>query len=305
MNNSKLKYLIFVSKIGIPLVLVLIILEFLLQNIPNDYKVKNDFISNKKEALDILYFGNSHTFYGINPIYSKFEGYNLGHISQSPNIDYLLFEKAIKNCSNIKTIILPLDYFSLFERLDKTDEDWRIKNYKIYYQLKIRNQFNDNFELLNVRFIENCKRVFKYYILNKSEVAINDKGYGLSFNSKDNKDLDTTGIQAAKRHFINDKKFFKKNQVDYVKTIELAKKKGIKVILVSFPTYKTYHQKLNKLQLQKTIEFGYYLKLKYNNVQYINLIESVYFEAKDFHDADHLNEIGAKKLTNFLDMFIK
>jgi hypothetical protein len=43
---------------------------------------------------------------------------------------------------------------------------------------------------------------------------------------------------------------------------------------------------------------------KYDNVTYQNFLLDSSFSAIDFFDADHLNEIGAKKLTSKLDTLI-
>jgi len=43
------------------------------------------------------------------------------------------------------------------------------------------------------------------------------------------------------------------------------------------------------------------LSRKYNNCSYINLFESEKFKVDDFYDSDHLSEIGAEKLSKFLN----
>ena len=55
------------------------------------------------------------------------------------------------------------------------------------------------------------------------------------------------------------------------------------------------------MQLLKTTNTINELVKKNPNCEYINLLDSEKFIATDFHDADHLNEIGAKKLSLFLD----
>jgi hypothetical protein len=39
-------------------------------------------------------------------------------------------------------------------------------------------------------------------------------------------------------------------------------------------------------------------------VKYLNLLTDKAFDEKDFYDADHLNEIGAKKFTLKIDSLI-
>jgi hypothetical protein len=43
----------------------------------------------------------------------------------------------------------------------------------------------------------------------------------------------------------------------------------------------------------------------HDNCYYVNLFEDTTFLASDFYDADHLNELGAKKLSLLLNKKIK
>ena len=43
---------------------------------------------------------------------------------------------------------------------------------------------------------------------------------------------------------------------------------------------------------------------QYENAVYYNLLTDSAFVANDYYDADHLNEIGAKKLTKLLDVVV-
>ena len=70
------------------------------------------------------------------------------------------------------------------------------------------------------------------------------------------------------------------------------------------PAFKTYLKELNKRQLDLTIETAQGLASDYKNCVYLNLIKDTSFEAKDFYDADHLNEIGAKKLSLIVNNLI-
>ena len=98
--------------------------------------------------------------------------------------------------------------FSFFNRLETGVESWRIKNYNIYYGFNQSYKCNDNFEILNGKLFDNIKRVVQFYWHHKSEVSCNRLGWGTKHNSKNNKDLLTTGKAAAKRHIAKSKSFF-------------------------------------------------------------------------------------------------
>ena len=62
---------------------------------------------------------------------------------------------------------------------------------------------------------------------------------------------------------------------------------------------------LNKLQLNRTIETAKNLTKQYANTSYINWLSDDSFIASDFYDADHLNNIGAKKITLKMDTLVR
>lgn len=305
MKNQVVRYIQFLFIQTFPFAIFLLIFEILLRTIPNDYEFKKNYLEKNASEIEVLYLGNSHTFYGIRPEFCSKKGYNLGHISQSLNIDYAFLKKYESNWKKLKYVIIPLDYFSLFEELNHSDEDWRIKNYKIYHDLTIRNKFQDNFECFNVDFKSNCKRIIKNYLLNQNEITTTELGYGTAFHSNSNQNLLQTGKEAAKRHFAKNDSLYISNYKSLLSILNFSKKHSIKVILVSFPTYSSYYTNLDRKQKIKTIKTAYQLKNQFSLLSYLNLMESVYFIKEDFHDGDHLNEKGAQKLTLFLNNFIK
>jgi len=53
--------------------------------------------------------------------------------------------------------------------------------------------------------------------------------------------------------------------------------------------------------LSITVKAANSIASKYNNCEYYNFLSDTAFIAKDFYDADHLSEIGAKKLSNIIN----
>ena len=70
------------------------------------------------------------------------------------------------------------------------------------------------------------------------------------------------------------------------------------------PAYQSYRDNLNKEQLNKAIALTNKLCATSNNCTYFNLLDDSRFVAGDYYDADHLSEIGAKKLSIFLDKIV-
>lgn len=290
----------------LPFVMAIILFEILLRDIPNDYSYKNDYLDSKSNEIEVLFLGSSHVYYGINPEYSKFKSFNASHISQSLNFDLAILEKYHNNWSNLKYIVIPVDYFSMFTTLMNGKEKWRVKNYSIYYNIHEESFYKCNFEIFNNSLKTNWNRLKSSYCNNLTDVTCNKLGWGTNYNSENNKDLIQTGITAAKRHTVksNNHLCFEDNVKTLNSLIGFAKNNKVTIIFYTSPAYKTYVNNLEQKQLKKTINFVSQKTSKNSNLVYYNLLNDKSFIAEDFYDADHLNEKGAKKLTVIMDSLI-
>lgn len=194
----------------------------------------------------------------------------------------------------------------MYTTIETGVEKWRVKNYTIYYDLTPIANNEDYFELSTGKFSANVDRLLDYYRHGKNDITCNKLGWGTSCNSKKSYDLDKTGKTAAERHTVKiiAKDCFEKNKKALETIIEIAKEKNIKVIFVTCPTYQSYVRLLDKKQLNSTISVVHKLCSENSNAVYYNLMNDKSYIAGDFYDADHLNEIGAKKLTIQLDNLI-
>ena len=104
-----------------PILLCLLVMEFFLRKIPNDYMYKAEYLEKNSSDVEVLYLGNSHTYFGINPEYSSFKSFNAAYTSQSLDLDYKVFSKY-KNWESLKTIVIPVDYISLYTQLGQRVE---------------------------------------------------------------------------------------------------------------------------------------------------------------------------------------
>jgi hypothetical protein len=300
MKKFTIEILIFL----LPLILPVIIMEFLLRQIPNDYIYKKEYLNNNSDKIEILVLGNSHSFYGLNPMYCSQNCFNASHITQSLDLDLEILKKYEPNWSKLKVIILPISYFSLIESLETSSESWRIKNYLIYYGIGTSKALGDHTEMLSNNLTANIIRIISYYIKGNSAISCSALGWGVSYNSKNAKDLVETGIEAAERHTIKDYKFFDQNVSSLKSIIEFGRRHNIQIVLFTPPAYETYTNNLNKEQLNRTIETAENISRQFDNCLYINLLENESFSESDFYDSDHLNEFGAKKLTLLIDKLI-
>ena len=286
----------------LPIILAGVCMEVLLRNTPNDYLHKKEYLDKYSNEIETLILGSSHSFYGINPIYFSSNAFNASHISQSLNYDFEIYKKYQDNFNNLKTIVIPISYFTLWGKLENGSEAWRVKNYSLYYEINTSGSTIDNTELFGNKLIVNIKRLYSYYVKSRG-VSCSELGWGTCYKSEDSKDLVVSGKTAAKRHTRDDiyseknSNVLKENIITLNSLIESCK--NIKIIFITPPAYKTYIKNLNIEQKTKTIEIITDIAHR-NNCEYLNLLEDASFVSNDFYDADHLNELGAKKLSILL-----
>lgn len=281
-------------------------MEILLRNIPNDYEFKKEYLDKNSPEIETLILGSSHSFYGFNPVYFTNKTFNASHISQSLNYDFEIIKKYDYDFKQLKTIVLPISYFTLFTKLDAGPESWRIKNYILYYGLKTSNSYTDYSEVLCNKINVNLKRLVSYYIKRKPAISCTNFGWGTNYKSENARDLIESGKTAAIRHSqdINDikcKNILRVNELTLSSIIAWCKNRNIRIVLLTPPAFKSYRQNLNETQLNVTIEIAKRIDLDNNNCIYLNLLNDSNFVAKDFYDADHLSEIGAEKLSNLIN----
>ncbi|AZA93034.1 fibrobacter succinogenes paralogous family [Chryseobacterium nakagawai] len=292
----------------VPVIIGLGFIEVSLRKIPNDYSYKSTYVTKHSSDIEVLYLGSSHIFFGINPEFSQYKSFNLAMTSQDLDLDWKVFNNY-KNWNNIKTIVIPIDYISLYSKLEYGVEDWRMKNYVLYYNIP-SNKLEDHFEVFNGKFSDNTDRILKYYKSGKTAIDCNSLGFGTSYKINRNIDLKRNAKEAVKRHSISlnsdkGKTAYNDNTKAIEKFISYAKANNINILFVSSPVAKYYSILTNNKQLHSTFSFlEKQLKSNYN-CYYLNLMNDPEFSDKHFYDADHLNDCGAKIFTMKIDEEIK
>jgi hypothetical protein len=288
--------------------MVMISFEFLLRSIPNDYAYKKKYLDSNSNNIEVLFLGSSHIYYGINPEYMSRKTFNGAHISQTLHFDLAILEKYSKRLSNLQFVIIPIDYFSLYSTLEGSIENWRIKNYRIYYGITTPVSLRNSFEVLNGKLPKNIARLKAYLYNHKKDITCNTMGFGTNYNAKNRKDLFESGKTAAKRHtkvIANCQEIYAKNIQTINSMITFCKNHHIKIVFMTCPTYSTYRENLNPIQLNNTINTIKQMCAGQSNVYYYNFLSDSAYQSDDFYDADHLNEFGAKKMTLQLDSILK
>ena len=217
-------------------------------------------------------------------------------------MDFEILNAYQSKLKNLKTVIITISYFSLFETLETDVEKWRIKNYVMYYGFGNQTDINNKFEVLNSDLKSNLKKTIKHYILDESFLTSSNLGWGTNFNSKNKKVLN--GAFTAKKHTAKNHDLYHENVKSIQKIIALCRKKNINIVFITTPTHSSYYENLKVTQLEKTTKTISELVKNNSNCMYLNYLKSEKFTNEDFYDSDHLNEIGSKKLSLFLNKLL-
>ena len=295
----------------LPAFIIAILIEYALRNIPNDYSYKKTYMDQNSNQIETLILGGSHTYYGLDPVYFENRTFNDAYVSQSLDLDYEIFKKYSDQLLQLKTIIIPISYPSLFATLSQTPESWRMKNYVVYRDIGTL-FFFDKLEVLSRKFSDNVSMIVKFYVKNESIGDCSDLGWGTSFQSDNSFDLDETGRSAAIRHSIESypnasifRETSKKIEAILDSFIASCELKNVHVLLITTPCYVSYRENLDNEQLKMTMDIVYNITQRHQNCAYINMLADSSFRAEDYCDADHMNEIGAKKLSLKVNEILK
>lgn len=286
----------------IPVIICIFIIEYSLRAIPNDYSYKNSYLKKHAYEIEVLILGNSHTYRGIIPKNLNFNSFNASYISQSLNLDFLIFNKYKNQLNSLKYLILNISYPSLFSSLETSKENWRLKNYNLYYNFNITIKPKNYFELLSNTYSVNKERFFQYYINDKNQITCSNLGEGTI---EENKNIDISALKAVKRHTKEGLPYYKEYLSGLNDIILYARVHDIKIILVTLPAYKEYANNLDKKQLKLMNTLLDSIVYSHNNVYRKDYLYDTNFIKEDFLNADHLNKKGAEKLTFKLNNYIE
>lgn len=303
----------FIAKIGLfilPIIVLAILLEISLRSIPNDYRLKRMYLDTHSQEIETLILGSSHSFYGLDPEYFNTNTFNASHISQSLSYDYEILEKYQNQLIHLKTLILPISYFTFFETLESGPEAWRNKNYAIYYDIDLVHSVWDYSEILRNKLDVNIKRWIRYYIKKEPNLTSSSLGWGMNYKVNDEIHLDKVGGHTAKKHSAALDKAeiigISKLNRDLLKSIqEWCIAKNVELILFTPPAHSSYAENLNAEQLALSLEYMEQICDDTATCRYRSFLNNPLFTKADFYDPDHLSHSGAKKFSQLLNEWIE
>ena len=287
----------------VPIVLFFCVLEEGLRSIPNSYTYKMQWLDQHISELKILSLGSSHGYYGINPKYFEQPTFNAAFPSQSLRYDAFILEKYIERADSLKFVILPVSYFSLCSHLEDRDEWWRVKNYCIYCNCPYhQNELRYRTEIVGTNIGNQISKLYQYWKCSKDVIDCDTLGLGCIKYADRDGDLDDD-IGRAKYHTMNIRKAastIRENKAHVEHMINICSRNNIRLLLVTTPVCHSYYDNVDSEQYNLMTSYCDSIADAHSHVRYVNLFKDARFVDEDFLDTDHLDEIGAEKLSRIL-----
>ena len=277
--------------------------EMFYRFMPNNYTLKHQELQKRYKTVEVLIFGNSHTFYGLNPKYFDRPTFNLGNLSQSLYFDQMLFEKHIDHLENLKFVILNVEHFNLSAVVNSSANNLKKHYYRSYMDLDVPivSMWEPKAHLLflNVNIQQNRGLLARYF--REGTLLYSDSnGFGTNYPKAKALNIKKNVKESLRRledHLID----FSENTARLQSIIDRCKSKNIEVILVTMPYARLYREGVNQKKVDKAFLTCRTLDAKNDNVRYLNLYDDHRFQDPDFFDADHLHDIGAIKSSKIMN----
>lgn len=248
------------------------------------------------DKVNTIILGSSHTYFGVRPELID-SMYNLANTSQNLKYDYFMLEKYGNACTNLKTVILPISYFTFFSKGFENGDSWY---YATYYKIYMNCQYHSDFSKYNAEVFHPSVYFgkLKRWLLGINNNICDNLGWGLNYSLEKKKQSwdNTASTEAAKRHTAENWDYLSDNLLYLDKIISYCKTRNIKLVFITTPTWRTYYEKLDKMQLNKMYDIIH----GYADIEYHDYLKDNRFVEDDFYDADHLSDVGAKKFTLIL-----
>lgn len=295
------KFLIQCFKFGMLVATTLAAGEYLVRTyVDNPYKFKHEWMSRNAGDVEILVLGSSHTYYGINPALFDSKAFNLANVSQIFHYDYVLLTQYAGLYDSLKTVILPVSYFSFFDpEFEDSDTDWIYAvNYKIYMDVNEHSDFSKyNFELSRPAIYSGKLSS----LLSGKGLSYDSLGMGTDYLSGSKQiGWEETGKQTAVRHTSAGHDAVEGHFRYARKIADFCRKRHLELVLVTTPAWHSYYENLDLIQAEMTDSLIGVLRDQYG-LHYLDYMRDKRFTADDFYDADHLSsDVGARKFTDIL-----
>ncbi|MBP5360888.1 MAG: hypothetical protein J6129_05350 [Bacteroidaceae bacterium] len=287
----------FVTKILVFSAIVLSLIaaaEIYVRSLPNPARYKHQWMLAHSTEVETLILGSSHCFYGIDPAMLGPNAFNIAQPTQPYRYDW--YQLTHYPLPNLKTIVLPFSYQSLFEDLEAEPRlHYWATRYRLYMDCDIHSPFSPYaLECLHAAsFKEKLTSLWR-----PAQLKWDSLGFGTSYGTtslllqgKDN------GPQRADENTYHHRHSLALN-TDMLDSIATwCDRRSVRLLLITTPTSPSFRQHCLASQIAVNDSTLPLLISRHPSISYHNYWDDSDFSPADFYDADHLNIKGAHKLT--------
>lgn len=292
------------------LICLFLFLEIRLRQIPTYLSLKKELLELQLDEIEILSTGHS---YGdaINPRFFDRRAFNLFNDAEDLYYDVKVIEKYMKQMPQLKAVLLPISYFSLDYRLEHSPWAWRAPFYKFIFNIPP----SDPFSNLQPGFYS---RTFAYgwrevlgFIGSNFADQMTNKMYKDGWREVGTMELveGKESIRAGQQSIEYLDSILKKPEnlefnIPLLNSfIEKCKSKKIEVILFTPPAFHDYYDHIKPEKYQRMQAEINQIVLKYG-LPYFDFLKDSRFTASDFYSIDHVNDLGAEKLSRIMNEIV-
>lgn len=272
--------------------------EWFVRRMETPYSYKALYVREHGKEISTLILGSSHTYYGLRPDLMRDSVFNLANVSQTPRYDLAILKEYAQFLPNLKRVIIPISYFTFRDPTLEEMEPNRVVQYKVGMKLPLHSDWSVyNFSIYD--FAGYAGRLRSLIV--KEEVNRCDSlGFGLGFDlsTQQGNWKDQTSARVADLTRENPSGVI---QVigDLNAIIDFCQRRNIDCILITTPVWKGFRSAMDKKQYAEMRHIADSLSRR-RGVRYFDFFSSEIFTDEDFHDSDHLSDLGAIKLTERL-----
>lgn len=272
--------------------------------------IKKAYLEQYADSVKVLILGDSHSNMNINPELIGKPAATLALGGQPLSIDYFLLRRYIDRLPRLETVVLEVSPNRFYYDLELTN--WNAYLYRAIYGIDYKTaQFSfSNYSLVIAHHKHCTSLLLNYYGLRGKRHHINEYGFTVDDSDGRFRNMRYDEKRIAETFKIRHK-FLRSSAVDSNRTFlegiaELCRSRGLELVLVSAPLYKTYRNALPEAALQQVNHVLDDVEKKYH-LRRLSYVSDTVFTIYDFKDDDHLNPAGAAKFTRMLnrDLFEK
>lgn len=272
---------------------ILAMMEVYVESMPNIARDKHQWMLQHSDEVKTLVLGHSHNLYGIRPDLLGNGAFSLAQQSQTCRYDnYLLQHYPMKE---LKTVILSMDYFVLWEDYESTPkEEFQAMRYRIYMDCDLHPRLSwYGFEVMSMPLVtEKLRSLFT-----PSRNRWDELGWATEYTKEARPQEWDNGQFRAKSNTYHNTDIVSMNEGILRNTLDYCRQHHIRVIMLNTPVSATFRKYEDSRQRKVNARVLKRLLHDYPEVTYIDWENDQRFTADDFYDADHLNHEGATKLT--------